>query len=151
MNKWINTFSTEEEYYAYINGDTDHYPSISFIESTNSVYILDEEPTPEPPAVEYSLVLSKCSDPSEGDWCITQGFCDDSDYYVILMDGDSIATYDGQTVEYESFGETYHPQLIDPSAGTCVWFCSAIDPSITEVVCYDSDMHPIATLETSCL
>lgn len=98
----------------------------------------------------YSLVLSKCPDPSEGYWCITQGFCSDGDYYLVLMNGDTIATYDGQTVEYESWGETYHPQLIDPSAGTCVWQCTVIDPSITEIVCYDSDIHPIATLQTSC-
>ena len=151
MNKWINTFSTQAEYEEYIAGDVDQYPNISFVEATNSVYILDEEPEPEPPTIEYSLVLSKCPDPSEGDWCITQGFCDDNDYYAILMNGDSIATYDGQTVEYELLGETYHPQLIDPSAGTCVWQCSSFDPSITEVVCYDSDMNQIATLETSCL
>ena len=100
---------------------------------------------------DYRLVLSTCTDPTEGDWCIRQGFCSDSDYYLVLMNGDTIATYDGQTVEYEAFGETYHPQLIDPSAGTCVWQCSSFDPSITEVVCYDSDMNQIATLETSCL
>lgn len=150
MNKHINTFESLAEYEEYIAGDVDQYPNISFIEATSEVYILESEPEPEPPAVEYSLVLSTCSDPSEGDWCIKQGFCGDNDYFVLLMDGDTIATYDGQTVEYESWGETYHPQLIDPSAGTCVWLCSAIDPSIEEVVCYDSDNNIIATLETSC-
>lgn len=62
MNKWINSFSTEEEYYAYINGDTDHYPSISFIESTNSVYILESEPEPES---SYSIEVSDVEEGGE--------------------------------------------------------------------------------------
>lgn len=99
----------------------------------------------------YSLILSYCNPEGNVDnICITQGFCSDSDYYLVLMDGDTIALYDGQTVEYESWGETYHPQLIDPSAGTCVWLCSAFDPSITEVNCYDDGGNLIATLNTYC-
>lgn len=46
-NKWINTFSTQAEYEEYIAGDVDQYPNIAFVESTNSVMILDEEPEPE--------------------------------------------------------------------------------------------------------
>lgn len=147
-NHFINTFATRQEYEAYIASEAAMFPNYAYIEATDEVVKVMEEPQP---PLAYSLILSNCN--PEGDVsniCETQGFCSDSDYYVILMNGDTIATYEGQTVEYEAFGETYHPQLIDPSAGTCVWQCSAFDPSITELVCYDSDMHPIATLQTSC-
>ena len=147
MNKWINSFSTQAEYEEYIAGDVDQYPNISFVESTNSVYILDEEPAP--PAVGLSLVLSFCQDLSDGDWCITQGFCDDSDYFVILMQGDSIVPYDGQYVEYELNGITKQPSLEDPSAG-CVWHVNEFTSSITEVNCYDGNGDLIASLNTSC-
>ena len=257
MNKWINTFSTEEEYYAYINGDADHYPSISFIESTNSVYILDQEPEPEEydyyitvldqrtdnlveeggelyvgmdywielkaesgddptepfdgefvmtcqnspdfyfdverddeggvdgtlrfdgaedgdtitisyvqngetlasasyvasvsSGGDYRLVLSTCN--PEGDVnniCETQGFCSDSDYYVILLNQGELVNHTDQLVTYYSiaYGENITPSL--DGGGSCVWQCSSFDPSIEVVVCYDSNNNIIATLETSC-
>lgn len=146
-NHFLNTFATRQEYEAYIASEAAMFPNYAYIEETDTVVKVFEEPQP---PLAYSLILSVCQDPEDGDWCVKEGFCGDNDYYAILMNGDSIATYDGQTVEYEALGETCHPQLIDPSAGTCVWQCSAYDPSITEVVCYDSDMNQIATLQTSC-
>lgn len=144
MKKYLTKFSTRVAYEAELSNLD--FPNVSYISGDDSLVYAESEPTHD-----YSLILSNC-DP-EGDVsniCETQGFCSDSDYYLVLMNGDTIATYEGQTVEYETWGETYHPQLIDPSAGTCVWQCTVIDPSITEVVCYDGNHNTLATLQTSC-
>lgn len=148
MNKYFNAFATVAEYNEYMASEVVNYPNYAYIEETDTVVKVFEEPQP---PLAYSLILSTC-DP-EGDVsniCETQGFCSDSNYFLVLMDGDNIATYDGQYAQYEVLGDTIVPNLIDPTAGTCVWNCSSFDPSITEVVCYDSDMNQIATLETSC-
>lgn len=100
---------------------------------------------------DYRLVLSTCN--PEGDVnniCETQGFCSDSDYYVILLNQGELVNHTDQLVTYYSiaYGENITPSL--DGGGSCVWQCSSFDPSIEVVVCYDSNNNIIAYLETSC-
>lgn len=147
MNKYFNTFATVAEYNEYMASEVVNYPNYAYVEATDEVVKVFEEPQP---PLAYSLILSTC-DP-EGDVsniCETQGFCSDSDYYVILLNRGELVNHTDQLVEYYSiaYDETIQPQLVD---SYCVWQCSAFDPSIEEIACYDSDMNQIATLLTSC-
>ena len=92
------------------------------------------------------LILT--TDPSDPYGYISEGFCDDTSYYVVLCQGGMPLVYDGERVEYECDGQTYQPSLYDPEY--CIWSISSFDPSISEVVCYDAFGGIIATLQTSC-
>ena len=97
----------------------------------------------------YSLVLSTTN--PEGDASNiseTQGFCSDSDYYVILLERGQLIYATDQFVEYNESGDIITPSL--DGSGWCVWQCLQYDPSISEIVCYDGNHNTLATLQTSC-
>lgn len=102
---------------------------------------------PETPAVGLSLVLSFCQDLSDGDWCITQGFCDDSDYYILLMNGDIVQDYGGEVVSYVCRGNVIQPTLVDN--GKAIWHVEEFDSSISSINCTMGDGQVIV-LDTSC-
>ena len=99
------------------------------------------------PSVALNLVLSLCQDPSEGDWCIAQGFCDDNDYYILLMNGDMVQDYGGEVVSYVCSGRVIEPTLVDN--GKAIWHCSEFNSSISSIYCTMGN-GDVIVLDTSC-